>query len=71
MGEEVTDVKVPSPTFVIGDRRTGMNFDTRPIYGPADEKGGRQEVGTINRYHTVLLTSMLEYADAHMAKEDA
>lgn len=66
----MTDVVVPSITFVVGDRRTGMHFDMRPIYGPADEKGERREVGTIHRDAVERLTTLLTYADANM-KEDA
>jgi hypothetical protein len=50
----MTDIRVPRPTFVLGDRVTlddsFVAVYMRPLYGREDENGKRQIVGYVHQY---------------------
>lgn len=65
---KIKTIKVPRVSFALGDEvLVPADEWVRPLYGPANESGGRQLVGWIKRGAPDVeqLLDMIDYADAH------
>lgn len=77
MADEPTTgtIKIPTITFEVGERKISAlsmlrGKDVRPLYGPENEHGRRPLVGVVLAESVERLSSMLDYADATMPKDN-
>lgn len=68
---EIISIKVPTITFVVGDRKRAVLTalrakDLRPLYGPETAARHRPLVGVVCADQVERLQAMLDYADTHM-----